>query len=281
MNTFGKFLYTLRKEKGMTQAALAERLGVTNKAVSKWETGEAMPETSFLLPIADIFGVTVDELLKGRRAESGGSERSFYDDLQGRRAESGGTERSFYDDLRGRREESGGNERSFYDDLRGRREESDDGHWESRDDIEEQIKEHMFTRGKEEPKTKLDIISKPVCSVVVLLGIAAYLLLGGLTNHWHPYWVIVPVCALFSGIVGIIFSLCDKEKCAFKLENGKSPYTDGICGIIMLSCVITYLFIGAFASMWYPYWLLILCGAIVDGIVGAIGNYYVAKKKEK
>ena len=45
MNTFGEFLFSLRKEKGMTQAELAEKLGVSNKAVSKWETNEAMPET--------------------------------------------------------------------------------------------------------------------------------------------------------------------------------------------------------------------------------------------
>ena len=38
MNTFGEFLFSLRKEKGMTQAELAEKLGVSNKAVSKWET---------------------------------------------------------------------------------------------------------------------------------------------------------------------------------------------------------------------------------------------------
>lgn len=68
MNNFGDFLYTLRKEKGITQAELAEALGVTNKAVSKWETGEAMPETAQLLPISRIFGVTVDELLAGERA---------------------------------------------------------------------------------------------------------------------------------------------------------------------------------------------------------------------
>lgn len=69
MNNFGDFLFTLRKEKGMTQAELAAALGVTNKAVSKWETGEAMPETAQLLPISRIFGVTVDELLAGQRAE--------------------------------------------------------------------------------------------------------------------------------------------------------------------------------------------------------------------
>ena len=68
MTDFGEFLYGLRKEKGLTQAELAEALGVTNKAVSKWETGEAMPETSLLIPISRIFGVSVDELLNGRRA---------------------------------------------------------------------------------------------------------------------------------------------------------------------------------------------------------------------
>ncbi|MDE7348345.1 MAG: helix-turn-helix domain-containing protein, partial [Clostridia bacterium] len=57
MNDFGDFLYALRKEKGMTQAQLADLLGVTNKAVSKWETGEAMPETSLLLPLSRVLGV--------------------------------------------------------------------------------------------------------------------------------------------------------------------------------------------------------------------------------
>lgn len=67
MNNFGNFLYQLRKEKGMTQFDLAEILGVTNKAVSKWESGTAFPETAQLVPIANIFNVTVDELLKGKR----------------------------------------------------------------------------------------------------------------------------------------------------------------------------------------------------------------------
>lgn len=68
MNGFGNFLYSLRKEKGMTQQELADRLGLTNKAISKWETGEAFPETAQLVPLADVFGVSVDELLRGRRS---------------------------------------------------------------------------------------------------------------------------------------------------------------------------------------------------------------------
>ena len=60
--TFGNFLYTLRTENGLSQAQLGEMLGVTNKAVSKWENGSAKPNTSLIPKIAEIFGVTVEEL---------------------------------------------------------------------------------------------------------------------------------------------------------------------------------------------------------------------------
>ena len=67
MSKFSDLLYELRKEKNLTQSELAEKLGITNKAVSKWETGEAMPDTAQLLPLAEILGVSVDELLRGER----------------------------------------------------------------------------------------------------------------------------------------------------------------------------------------------------------------------
>lgn len=70
MNEFGNYLYALRRKKGMTQQELADELGVTNKAVSNWETGETFPETKQLVPLADIFGVSVDDLLRGRENES-------------------------------------------------------------------------------------------------------------------------------------------------------------------------------------------------------------------
>ncbi len=68
MNNFQTLLYQLRKEKGFTQAELGEKLGVTDKAVSRWETGESFPETAQLIPLADIFDITVDELLRGVKA---------------------------------------------------------------------------------------------------------------------------------------------------------------------------------------------------------------------
>ncbi len=65
MNEFGNYLYSLRRGAGLTQQELAEKLGVTNRTISKWETGETFPETAQLVPLADVFHVTVDELLRG------------------------------------------------------------------------------------------------------------------------------------------------------------------------------------------------------------------------
>ena len=62
MNNFGDKIFELRREKGLTQDALAELLGVTAQAVSKWERGESMPETAMLPKLAEIFDVSLDTL---------------------------------------------------------------------------------------------------------------------------------------------------------------------------------------------------------------------------
>lgn len=62
---FGAFLLQLRKEHGMTQKDLAEKLFVSDKAVSKWERGLSLPDIALLQPMADALGVTVTELLAG------------------------------------------------------------------------------------------------------------------------------------------------------------------------------------------------------------------------
>ena len=64
---FGQFLSEIRKEKSMTQKELADKLFVSDKTVSKWERGASMPSVTLLIPIADVLGITVTELLKGQR----------------------------------------------------------------------------------------------------------------------------------------------------------------------------------------------------------------------
>lgn len=66
---FGAFVSELRKEKGYTQKQLAQKLLISDKAISKWETGVSFPDTALLIPLADLFGVTVTELLMCERME--------------------------------------------------------------------------------------------------------------------------------------------------------------------------------------------------------------------
>ena len=61
----GKFIAERRKSVGMTQMQLAEKLNITDRAVSKWETGKAMPDSSLMLELCDILGISVNDLLCG------------------------------------------------------------------------------------------------------------------------------------------------------------------------------------------------------------------------
>ena len=63
----GKFISQCRKEKGMTQAQLAEKFNVSNVAVSKWENGKSCPDASIMIELCDLLGITVNELLSGER----------------------------------------------------------------------------------------------------------------------------------------------------------------------------------------------------------------------
>ena len=67
MDTYvtGAAIKSLRERRGLTQSALAERIGISNKAVSKWETGKGLPDLSLLQPLAQALGVSVTELMNG------------------------------------------------------------------------------------------------------------------------------------------------------------------------------------------------------------------------
>lgn len=67
---FGAFIARLRKEKNLTQKELADRLHVTDKAVSKWETGKGFPDVKLLEPLAQELGVSLVELLNGELQQS-------------------------------------------------------------------------------------------------------------------------------------------------------------------------------------------------------------------
>ena len=67
MVKMGSFLAELRKENNLTQAELGEKLGVTNKTISRWETGNYMPPVEMLEELSNMYGMTINELLSGKK----------------------------------------------------------------------------------------------------------------------------------------------------------------------------------------------------------------------
>lgn len=65
----GRFIAFLRKEQNMTQQSLADKLGITDRAVSKWENGRGLPDVSLMKSLCEILGISIDELLNGERAD--------------------------------------------------------------------------------------------------------------------------------------------------------------------------------------------------------------------
>ena len=65
----GQFIKTIRKEKNYTQREVAEKLVISEKTVSKWETGNGLPEVSLMLPLCELLEISVNELLSGERLD--------------------------------------------------------------------------------------------------------------------------------------------------------------------------------------------------------------------
>ena len=87
MNHIGQRIKELRKKKDLTQERLADYLGVTYKAVSKWECGTTTPDLSLIIPLARILQVSADELLGGKQKEIDEDERKAGRELHQRRTE--------------------------------------------------------------------------------------------------------------------------------------------------------------------------------------------------
>ena len=65
----GQFIKAVRKEKSLTQREVAEKLNISEKTVSKWETGNGLPEVSLMLPLCELLEISVNELLSGERLD--------------------------------------------------------------------------------------------------------------------------------------------------------------------------------------------------------------------
>ncbi|MBR5292622.1 MAG: helix-turn-helix transcriptional regulator [Clostridia bacterium] len=76
--SMGEIISALRREKGMTQRELADMLNITDKAVSKWERGQACPDTQLIPKLTEILGVSVEELMNAKAVPANGHKGAEY-----------------------------------------------------------------------------------------------------------------------------------------------------------------------------------------------------------
>lgn len=176
---FAERLSALRKERGYSQEELAERLGVSRQAISKWERGETAPDTDNLIALANLYGVSMDELVQGRS-----------------RAKQRETVHIGFDGIHVENERE-----SVHVGFRGIHVEDANGKWVD-------IGEHGV-RVKDGKGHCYDFSSEPrwkriVDAVIPLVAVAVFVLWGFLGEAWHPAWLVflgVPIfCSLIHAV---------------------------------------------------------------------------------
>ncbi|MBD5503833.1 MAG: helix-turn-helix domain-containing protein [Lachnospiraceae bacterium] len=261
-------LVALRKENNLSQEALAEKLGISRQAVSKWERAEASPDTDNLIALAKLYHVSLDELLKIHEDENeephDPEQKEMLTELQ--------TSAEFGTDTenQGEEKESGKYEQSGDDDVEedvhvgfdGIHVKDKDGEvhvsWrgihvhDKKNDNEvhidkngirvngDEARDHLLTRGKE-AELPLGIIA-----------IVVYILIGIFFNLWHPGWLIFFMVPIISTLIHAV-RWHNPDLFAYPLL-----------------ALLVFLYAGLMYSLWHPAWAVFLTIPVYYSITGYI-----------
>lgn len=212
-------LVELRKKNGYSQEQLAEKLGLSRQAVSKWERAEASPDTDNLICLAKLYGVSLDELLS--------TDESIDDIAQETREKA---------DEESKKEEVHINAKNGI-------------HIVDKDGTEVHIDMHGINvkESKDDDddintiEDKKDVLSGVFYGCSLFLTVIAYILLGSFVKDgWADYW---PLFILFPVLPSIYTAIKERKFATF---------------LYPLAVTGAYCFIGMFTGMWHPFWFLFL-----------------------
>lgn len=269
-------LVGLRKANKLSQEALAEKLGISRQAVSKWERAEASPDTDNLIALAKLYHVSLDELLKINEEEetdSAGGVDVGTDGIAGGSAASAGmrgaegevlpadtreagesiTEQAAGSCREGGQEGTGVGEDDVYIGLKGIHVKSHSG---------EEV--HIDRRGIHVRDMKSDVHiggngvfvnGEKVRSVEIPLGVLAiiiYIVIGFCFDLWHPGWLLFILIPIISSLVDAV---CKRDASLFQYP----VFAFGI-----------FLYAGIVHTLWHPAWVVFLTIPIFYFLTGAV-----------
>lgn len=215
-------LVQLRKEHHLSQEELAEKLGLSRQAVSKWERAEASPDTDNLILLSRLYGVSIDELLRTDAADSEVREKA-----EGAQAGTGRRQQRVHVGWRGIHVED--EEETVHVGWDGIRVQDRTG--------KNRAAAHIFAHADAERETPA---RRRLSAAIALLLLIAYLAIGGVWNLWHPGWLIF-------FLLPILDSLYDAVR-------RREPHAFAYPMLVTL----VYLALGLFRGLWHPGWVLFL-----------------------
>ena len=234
-------LVQLRKTRGFSQEELAEKLGLSRQAISKWERAEASPDTDNLIALAELYGMSLDELLGHEKTQK--TEQSTQAEEQDENAEQA--------------EQDEDNKKNYaHVSLKGIHVEDgkDSVHISWKDGVHVESKEgesvHVNKGGKKviingeeheiaefaEKHSKRAIFSGTLATCVTI----AFILLGVFLNAWHPAWMLFLIVPLGESLYSAIQA---KNAHAFAYP--------------VLAAAV-FLILGFYANLWHPAWVVFL-----------------------
>ncbi|MFA5481318.1 MAG: helix-turn-helix transcriptional regulator [Bacilli bacterium] len=244
-------LIKLRKEKGLSQEELAEKLGLSRQAVSKWERAEASPDTDNLICLARIYGVSLDELL---------NTSDSVDDI-------------LKEQVKKEQEADEAKKKDFVHIGK------DGIHVESSDGEEVHISgDGIFVKDKEDEikfgcgdnhhgkPTKYEIVKGAISGSLAVLITAAFLLLGFLLpdgKGWTVGWILFLFIPIILSLMSAIYH---------------RMFTKFAMPVLV---VAAYMFVGMQYGLWHPFWLLFLLIPVYYTVFGPIDKLSKHRRYEK
>lgn len=232
-------LVNLRKNNNLSQEALAEKLGISRQAVSKWERAEASPDTDNLILLARLYGVSLDELLR-TEDEIPMPEASEYEETEREGAEE---EKSENGDYKWSRDD----EEYVHVGFQGVHVKDEDSEvhvgWdgihvkEKKGDEVHVSKKGVYVNGERKDKEWFSHHAHfPISLIIVII----YIMIGCVWNAWHPGWLLFFLIPIWDSL----FEAFEKR--------------DAVKFAYPVLVVLVYLCMGFFKMLWHPGWVIFL-----------------------
>ena len=248
-------LVELRKKNNLSQEELAEKLGVSRQAISKWERSEASPDTDNLIALAEIYGMSLDELIFGEKRSSNDCKNEESAQSDGEEQNHTGTDSVEIGPTGIFVKSKDGDEVNIS--LRGihiKTTEDDE------DDDEDGEQGHKKSLGIDVPKSHGSIwLDLPY----PILCLAAYLAFGFLDiwGGWALSWIIFITIPIYYDLVDAII----------KRRISEFSFT--------IPIAFVYLYVGLYHGIWHPTWLIFFSIPILDPMMRAIDRRIKRKKQ--